>query len=147
MVRAHYFYDGAGLPDRPSILDVCDHPRIEQLCLAADALVTDYSSVMFDYAALDRPIVVHAPDWEMYRTVRGVCFDLLSGEPGDTPGAVSTSTDELARIFLDGTWNSPDNEALRAAFRARFCPYDDGRAAERVVRAVLLGEGGAPGGR
>ncbi|MFE7788538.1 CDP-glycerol glycerophosphotransferase family protein [Streptomyces sp. NPDC057460] len=147
MVRAHYFYDEAGLPGRPSILDVCDHPRIEELCLAADALVTDYSSVMFDYAALDRPIVVHAPDWETYRTVRGVCFDLLSGEPGDTPGAVSRSTEELARIFLDGSWNSPENEALRAAFRARFCPYDDGRAAERVVRAVLLGDEGAPGGR
>ncbi|MET7859955.1 CDP-glycerol glycerophosphotransferase family protein [Streptomyces sp. NPDC005318] len=140
MVRAHYFYEGAGLPDRPTILDVCDHPRIEELFLAADALVTDYSSVMFDYAALDRPILVHAPDWETYRTVRGVCFDLLSGKPGDTPGAVSTSTDELARIFLDGSWNSPENEALRAAFRARFCPYDDGRAAERVVRSVLLGE-------
>ncbi|MFE7708003.1 CDP-glycerol glycerophosphotransferase family protein [Streptomyces sp. NPDC057486] len=147
MVRAHYFYDGAGLPDRPTLLDVCDHPRIEELCLAADALVTDYSSVMFDYAALDRPIVVHAPDWETYRTVRGVCFDLLSGAPGDTPGAVSTSTEELARILLDGSWDSAENGALRAAFRARFCPYDDGHAAERVVRAVLLGEPAAPGGR
>ncbi|MFE7355069.1 CDP-glycerol glycerophosphotransferase family protein [Streptomyces sp. NPDC057543] len=145
LVRAHYFYEGAGLPEHPSLLDVCGHPRIEELCLAADALVTDYSSVMFDYAHLDRPIVVHAPDWETYRTVRGVCFDLLSGKPGDTPGAVSTDTDELARIFLDGSWESPANEALRAAFRARFCPYDDGRAAERVVRTVLLGESAAPG--
>ncbi|MFD7491313.1 CDP-glycerol glycerophosphotransferase family protein [Streptomyces sp. NPDC059832] len=140
LVRAHYFYEGAGLPDHPSLIDVCEHPRIEELCLAADALVTDYSSVMFDYAHLDRPIVVHAPDWETYRTVRGVCFDLLSGAPGDTPGAISTTTDGLARIFLDGSWRSPENEALRAAFRARFCPYGDGRAAERVVRQVLLGE-------
>ncbi|MEV6166139.1 bifunctional glycosyltransferase family 2 protein/CDP-glycerol:glycerophosphate glycerophosphotransferase [Streptomyces sp. NPDC052052] len=146
MVRAHYFYEGAGLPEHPSLIDVCDHPRIEELCLAADALVTDYSSVMFDYAHLDRPIVVHAPDWETYRTVRGVCFDLLSGRPGDTPGAVSTDTTELARIFLDGTWRSPANEALRAAFRARFCPYGDGRAAERVVRQVLLGERPDPSG-
>ncbi|MFD4945373.1 CDP-glycerol glycerophosphotransferase family protein [Streptomyces sp. NPDC058239] len=145
MVRAHYFYEGAGLPEHPSLVDVCDHPRIEELCLAADALVTDYSSVMFDYAHLDRPIVVHAPDWETYRTVRGVCFDLLSGKPGDTPGAVSADTDELARLFLDGSWRSPANEALRAAFRARFCPYDDGRAAERVVRRVLLGECAVPG--
>ncbi|MFJ9676477.1 CDP-glycerol glycerophosphotransferase family protein [Streptomyces sp. NPDC101194] len=147
MVRAHYFYEGAGLPEHPRLLDVCDHPRIEELCLAADTLVTDYSSVMFDYAHLDRPIVVHAPDWETYRTVRGVCFDLLSGRPGDTPGAVSTDTEELARILLDGSWRSPANEALRAAFRARFCPYDDGRAAERVVRQVLLGEAAPVGGR
>ncbi|MEW2181331.1 bifunctional glycosyltransferase family 2 protein/CDP-glycerol:glycerophosphate glycerophosphotransferase [Streptomyces sp. NPDC005406] len=140
MVRAHYFYGGAGLPTSPSVIDVSDHPRIEDLCLAADALVTDYSSVMFDYAHLNRPIVVHAPDWETYRTVRGVVFDLLSGRPGETPGAVATTTDELARIFNDGSWDSPESRELLAAFRARFCPYDDGRAAERVVRRVLLGE-------
>ena len=44
--------------------DVAAHPSIEELCLAADVLVTDYSSLMFDYAVLDRPIVIHAPDWE-----------------------------------------------------------------------------------
>lgn len=140
LVRAHYFYGGAGLPASPSVIDVSDHPRIEDLCLAADALITDYSSVMFDYAHLNRPIVVHAPDWETYRTVRGVVFDLLSGRPGETPGAVATTTDELARIFTDGSWDSPASRELLTAFRARFCPYDDGRAAERVVRRVLLGE-------
>ena len=86
------------------------------------------------------PIVVHAPDWEVYRTVRGVTFDLLSGRPGDTPGAVTTSTDELISCFRDGGWDSRANAGLRAAFRERFCPYDDGRAAERVVRTVFLGE-------
>ncbi|HEY9326963.1 MAG TPA: CDP-glycerol glycerophosphotransferase family protein, partial [Streptomyces sp.] len=140
MVRAHYFYGGAKLPDSSSVIDVSEHPRIEELCLAADALITDYSSVMFDYAHLNRPIVVHAPDWETYRTVRGVVFDLLSGRPGETPGAVATTTEELARVFNDGSWDSPANRELLAAFRARFCPYDDGRAAERVVRRVLLGE-------
>ncbi|MER5280345.1 bifunctional glycosyltransferase family 2 protein/CDP-glycerol:glycerophosphate glycerophosphotransferase [Streptomyces sp. NPDC002809] len=144
MVRAHYFYGGAGLPENPSVIDVSDHPRIEDLCLAADALITDYSSVMFDYAHLNRPIVVHAPDWETYRTVRGVVFDLLSGRPGETPGAVATTTEELARLFNDGSWDGPASKELLTAFRARFCPYDDGRAAERVVRRVLLGEEPAP---
>ncbi|MEV0097101.1 bifunctional glycosyltransferase family 2 protein/CDP-glycerol:glycerophosphate glycerophosphotransferase [Streptomyces sp. NPDC050738] len=140
LVRAHYFYAAAGLPSHPSLIDVSAHPRVEDLCLAADALITDYSSVMFDYANLDRPIVVHAPDWDIYRTVRGVYFDLLSGAPGETPGAVTTSTDELVAVLSDGTWCSEENTALRGAFRARFCTYDDGRAAERVVRRVLLGE-------
>ncbi|MFF3321988.1 CDP-glycerol glycerophosphotransferase family protein [Streptomyces sp. NPDC002889] len=140
LVRAHYFHEGSGLNAHPGIVDVSGHPSTEELCLAADALITDYSSVMFDYANLDRPIVVHAPDWEIYRAVRGVCFDLLSGAPGDTPGAVTRTTDELIRVFSDGTWDSADNRELRAAFRARFCAFDDGRAAERVVRHVLLGE-------
>ncbi|MFJ8074619.1 bifunctional glycosyltransferase family 2 protein/CDP-glycerol:glycerophosphate glycerophosphotransferase [Streptomyces sp. NPDC096176] len=140
LVRAHYFHDDSGLATHPGIIDVSGHPWAEELYLAADALVTDYSSAMFDYANLDRPIVVHAPDWETYRAVRGVCFDLLSGAPGDTPGAVTRTTDELIRVFSDGTWDNEANRELRAAFRSRFCAFDDGRAAERVVRHVLLGE-------
>ncbi|WP_330452424.1 MULTISPECIES: bifunctional glycosyltransferase family 2 protein/CDP-glycerol:glycerophosphate glycerophosphotransferase [unclassified Streptomyces] len=140
LMRAHYFYDGSGEPENASVIDVSAHPRVEDLCLAADALVTDYSSVMFDYAHLNRPIVILAPDWDTYRTVRGVVFDLLSGQPGETPGAVAMDTDELAEIFTGGGWNSPENEALLKAFKERFCPYDDGRASERVVRRVLLGE-------
>ncbi|MEV6856333.1 CDP-glycerol glycerophosphotransferase family protein [Streptomyces microflavus] len=137
LVRAHYFYGrsagAAGTVDG-RVLDVTAHPRVEELCLAADALITDYSSLTFDYACLDRPVVVHAPDWAAYRGARGTYFDLLSGRPGDTPGPVTTTSDELVEAFRTGEWRSPASAALRTAFRERFCPYDDGHAAERVVR-------------
>lgn len=109
---------------------------MESLCLASDALVTDYSSLMFDYAGLDRPIVVHADDWEAYEAARGTYFDLRAFPPG----AVARSEDELIDIFATGHWRGSRSSQLRAAFRERFCPYDDGRAAERVVRRVVLGE-------
>jgi CDP-glycerol glycerophosphotransferase len=99
-------------------------------------LVTDYSSLMFDYAVLDRPIVVYAPDWETYRVVRGTYFDLME-EP---PGAVARTEDELLDAFRTGAIRSEQADAARAAFRARFCTLDDGHAAERVVRRVWLGE-------
>ncbi|MDQ0984819.1 CDP-glycerol glycerophosphotransferase family protein [Streptomyces sp. V2I9] len=137
LVRAHYFYGRSaevGAPGAPGVIDVTGHPRVEELCLAADALITDYSSLTFDYACLDRPIVVHAPDWTAYRAARGTYFDLLSGRPGDTPGPVTTTPAELAGVFRTGEWRSPEAAALRTAFRERFCPYDDGHAAERVVR-------------
>ncbi|MET8446943.1 CDP-glycerol glycerophosphotransferase family protein [Streptomyces sp. NPDC005209] len=136
LLRAHYFYDRG--PGRHSgrIIDVTGHRSSEDVCLAADALVTDYSSIMFDYANLDRPIVVYADDWEVYRETRGVYFDLMA-EP---PGPVARTPGELARVFQDGSYRGPESRALRAAFRERFCPFDDGRAAERVVRRVLLGE-------
>lgn len=95
---------------------------------------------MFDYAGLDRPIVVHSADWEVYRAARGVYFDLVSGRPGDTPGVVARDEAAIAAAFRSGAWSSRGAAELRAAFRARFCPWDDGRAAERVVRRVLLGE-------
>ncbi|MGY0024413.1 bifunctional glycosyltransferase/CDP-glycerol:glycerophosphate glycerophosphotransferase [Streptomyces sp. YJ-C3] len=140
LVRAHYFYGAqAGLADtHPRILDVTGHPRVEDLCLAADALVTDYSSLMFDYACLDRPIVSYAPDWQAYRLARGTYFDLLSGLPGDTPGAVATTEDDLIGLFRDGGWDTPATTRLRSAFRDRFCAYDDGGAADRVVRKLFL---------
>ncbi|MFD8524723.1 CDP-glycerol glycerophosphotransferase family protein [Streptomyces capillispiralis] len=136
LLRAHYFYDRGGRRAGGRVIDVTAHRSSEEVCLAADALVTDYSSIMFDYANLDRPIVVYADDWDVYREIRGVTFDLMA-EP---PGPVTRTPDELARVFRDGSWAGAESAALRARFRERFCPFDDGRAAERVVRRVLLGE-------
>jgi CDP-glycerol glycerophosphotransferase len=146
LVRLHPGYPQdvlLGHLDAEGVLrDVSRHPRVEDLCLAADALVTDYSSLMFDYACLDRPIVVHAGDWEVYRRSRGVYFDLLSGRPGETPGVLATTEDELVEAFASGAWDGPEAAGLRAAFRARFCAFEDGRAAERLVRRVILGRPG-----
>ncbi|MGX6604350.1 bifunctional glycosyltransferase/CDP-glycerol:glycerophosphate glycerophosphotransferase [Micromonosporaceae bacterium Da 78-11] len=156
LVRAHYFYvpvTAAGsAPARTGrIVDVSANPVVEDLYLAADVLLTDYSSAMFDYAVLDRPLVIFAPDWPVYRELRGVYFDLMA-EP---PGAVATGYDELVAIFDDGRHVGAEATAARSAFRRRFCYLDDGGAAERVVRRVFLGErpvtendqfaGGCPG--
>ncbi|MBF9072139.1 bifunctional glycosyltransferase/CDP-glycerol:glycerophosphate glycerophosphotransferase [Streptacidiphilus fuscans] len=135
LMRAHYFYDDAGLrPDDVGVVDVSAYPVVEDLYLAADILVTDYSSTMFDYAVLDRPIVVFAPDWDEYQRVRGTYFDLMA-EP---PGAVASTPEELAELLRVGggadTW---ETEKLRGAFRAKFCALEDGGAAERVVRRVF----------
>ncbi|MEU6284165.1 bifunctional glycosyltransferase family 2 protein/CDP-glycerol:glycerophosphate glycerophosphotransferase [Streptomyces sp. NPDC047028] len=136
LLRAHYFYDRGRARSSGRIIDVTGHRSSEDVCLAADALVTDYSSIMFDYANLDRPIVVYADDWEVYQETRGVYFDLMA-EP---PGPVARTPEELARIFREGEHAGAGSRALRAAFRERFCQFDDGLAAERVVRRVLLGE-------
>ncbi|WDF38531.1 bifunctional glycosyltransferase family 2 protein/CDP-glycerol:glycerophosphate glycerophosphotransferase [Streptomyces sp. T12] len=140
LARAHPRHGGPLAPTAGQVIDVTDHPSVESLCLASDALVTDYSSIMFDYADLDRPIVIHADDREAYEAARGTYFDLRSFPPG----AVSRSEDELIDIFTTGHWRGSRSAQLRSAFRERFCPYGDGRAAERVVRHVVLGETGRP---
>ncbi|MFK4102642.1 CDP-glycerol glycerophosphotransferase family protein [Streptomyces sp. NPDC019531] len=139
LARAHHRHGGPLVsPATARVIDVSDHPSVESLCLASDALVTDYSSLMFDYANLDRPIVIHATDddYAAYEAARGTYFDLRSF----APGAVARSVDELTDIFATGHWRGSRSTQLRSAFRERFCPYDDGRAAERVVRHVVLGE-------
>jgi len=123
------------LQRRGLLLDVTDEPSAEDMMLVSDALLTDYSSLMFDYANTDRPIIVHGDDWAAYRAARGAYFDL----PADPPGHVSTSTDELTDLFASGAWQDARSAALRAAFRRRFCAYDDGHAAARVVSLIMLG--------
>ncbi|MCZ9351211.1 bifunctional glycosyltransferase family 2 protein/CDP-glycerol:glycerophosphate glycerophosphotransferase [Streptomyces mutabilis] len=140
LLRGHYFYGTSAHADElrstGRIVDVSGHPKVEELYLAADALITDYSSAMFDYGVLDRPIISYAPDWETYSAVRGTYFDLLQ-EP---PGAVATTQEELLRLLVSGEYDSAETTERRDAFRRRFCEFDDGHAAERVVRSVFLGE-------
>jgi CDP-glycerol glycerophosphotransferase len=133
LLRSHYL-DPEGAPlSHPGIRDVSAHPSIEDLLLASDILITDYSSLMFDYAVLDRPIIVYAPDWDAYRRTRGITFDLLA-EP---PGVVATSQADLVDAFITDEVHSEAATKARAQFRERFCYLDDGRAADRVVRRVF----------
>ncbi|MEU9924576.1 bifunctional glycosyltransferase family 2 protein/CDP-glycerol:glycerophosphate glycerophosphotransferase [Streptomyces griseoluteus] len=118
------------------LVDVSAHPDLPSLCLASDALLTDFSPLMFDYAGLDRPVVLHTGDWETFRTVRGAYLDLLARPPGP----LARTEEEVADVFASGHWRGVRSTRLRAAFRERFCPYDDGRAGERVVRHVVLGQ-------
>ncbi|MEU7821192.1 CDP-glycerol glycerophosphotransferase family protein [Catellatospora sp. NPDC049133] len=138
LTRSHYFYE-----DRPSaaagaarVVDVTSHPRVEDLYLAADVLITDYSSTMFDFAVLDRPIAVYASDWSYYKRTRGAYFDIAE----EHPGVFATTQEQLFELFASGAVDGEDARLRRAAFRERFCALEDGRAAERVVRRVLLGE-------
>jgi CDP-glycerol glycerophosphotransferase (TagB/SpsB family) len=108
------------------VVDVTGWPVVEELFAAADLLVTDYSSVMFDFAVTGRPMIFYVPDLEAYRAGRGWYFDL--GE--QAPGPLVASLDDLVAAVGDdpGRWAAP-----YAAWRNRYVPYDDGRASARVV--------------
>ena len=140
LVRAHYFYvpasaAGSAAVRSGTVIDVSAYPIVEDLYLAADVMLTDYSSAMFDYAVLDRPVVIFAPDWPVYQQLRGTYFD-LTAEP---PGAVATTYAQLVEVFRSGDYAGAAATAARTAFRAKFNSLEDGHAAERVVRRVFGG--------
>ena len=106
--------------------------EMEDLLAAADVLVTDYSSVMFDYAVLGRPMVFFVPDLERYRdTLRGFYFDFEAS----APGPLVRTTTELVTALGDGS-DVKYADAVRE-FRQQFCPRDDGHAGERVLDDLL----------
>ncbi|MFL6098443.1 MAG: CDP-glycerol glycerophosphotransferase family protein [Actinomycetales bacterium] len=117
------------------VRDVSKYPEIQELYLVSDALVTDYSSVFFDFACLRRPIIFYAYDLDSYRDeLRGFYLDYEL----EMPGPVVTTEKELYAAL-----NSlPDVEAEYAGrydeFLARFSPHDDGGAAARVVDEMLV---------
>jgi CDP-glycerol glycerophosphotransferase len=114
------------------VLDVTSYPDISDLFLIADALITDYSSVMFDFSVTGKPMYFFTPDLAHYRDdLRGFYFDLLA----DAPGPVLSDPAELVRHLRKP---SPAEFAERyAAWQERFNPRDDGLAGERVVQRMI----------
>ncbi|HET6742862.1 MAG TPA: CDP-glycerol glycerophosphotransferase family protein [Kribbella sp.] len=108
---------------------------VEELMLAADVLIAGCSPITFDYANLDRPIVLQ-PDHDRHNTY----FDVTEFPPG----VVARSTEELLDVLRNGTFAAPEAAKHRQLFREKFCEFDDGYAAERVVRRVFLGETDVP---
>ncbi|NUO96317.1 MAG: glycosyl transferase, partial [Nonomuraea sp.] len=118
------------MPAVPDIAhDVTTYPDIADLLLVTDVLVTDYSSVMFDFAATGRPIVFYGYDLAKYSTKRGLYLDL----PEQAPGPVLSTSSEV----VDALRSIDDVAAAHAdryeAFRAAYAPKDDGKATARVV--------------
>jgi CDP-glycerol glycerophosphotransferase (TagB/SpsB family) len=115
------------------LIDVTTYPDTGELMLIADVLVTDYSSVMFDFVSTDRPMIFYTPDLAHYSDVlRGFYFDFLDEAPGPV---VETGADLLAALVEVETAGEK-YAARRAAWRERFTPHDDGSAAERVVGRI-----------
>ena len=132
LVRGHYnsTHQADVFAGERRIRDVTRYPDIADLFVAADVLVTDYSSVMFDFALTDKPQVLLVPDLDQYRDVeRGFYLDFEEM----APGPLVSTTDEVAAALR----GEDSHAAARAACREQFCPWDDGRASARTVDWLL----------
>lgn len=135
LLRAHPHstveWDG---PSGMSAIDVSGHSDIRELYLAADVLVTDYSSAMFDFAVTGKPMLFFTYDLDEYRDVtRGFYFDFES----EAPGPLLSTTDEVADALEDLEAVSARYDSAYAAFCDRFCALEDGAATERVIEAFF----------
>ncbi|WP_291277768.1 CDP-glycerol glycerophosphotransferase family protein [Galactobacter sp.] len=117
------------------IINVSRYPEIQDLYSAADVLVTDYSSVFFDYSILKRPMVFFAPDLENYREeLRGFYLDYESTVPGEVVTTQEGLFSALDRALV--TADAGDDPRV-SEFSSQFNPHADGHSAERVVDRFL----------
>ncbi|MEV7724172.1 bifunctional glycosyltransferase family 2 protein/CDP-glycerol:glycerophosphate glycerophosphotransferase [Streptomyces sp. NPDC087917] len=139
LVRTHYL-NSVSLPPSVAgrVLDVSRHHDITPLLALADGLITDYSSVMFDYAVLDRPMLFFAYDYEKYATdIRGTYFDLKE----KAPGPVVATADELIQAVSAFDEADAKYAEARQRFLTEFGEYDRGDAARQIVEKFFTRSG------
>ncbi|MEU6390758.1 CDP-glycerol glycerophosphotransferase family protein [Streptomyces sp. NPDC046939] len=142
LVRRHYLVGGS-VPTSDFVRDVSRHPDAADLLLIADVLVTDYSSMMFDFARTGRPMLFHTYDLDHYRdSLRGFYLDFTAR----APGPLLRTSDEVIAALLDPDAAVAGYRDAYARFREAFCDLDDGTAAAQVADAMLAHRG-TDGGR
>ena len=133
LFRAHYLVADDFDFDayRGFIYDVSGYDDINDLYIAADLLITDYSSVFFDYAILNRPILFYMYDMEEYRDeMRGFYLDI-----GELPGSVVKTEGELVDIIKATDFGG--SKDLHRKFNDRYNSMNDGNAAERLTELIF----------
>lgn len=107
---------------------------IQELLLVSDILITDYSSVMFDYANLKRPMLFYTYDIDQYQNdIRGLYLDFYK----IAPGPMLSDNEELlhAIINIDRVKKNFDEKLVK--FSNRFCSLEDGNAAKRIIERLF----------
>ncbi|HEY8978424.1 MAG TPA: CDP-glycerol glycerophosphotransferase family protein, partial [Streptomyces sp.] len=116
------------------VFDVSSYPDIAELYLITDILVTDYSSLMFDFANTGRPMLFFTYDLEYYRDqLRGFYFDFER----QAPGPLLQTSDDLIDALGDIERIHASYADAYTEFKKMFCDLDDGHAAERVISRML----------
>ena len=135
ILRLHHFSAKGwkGVPADGFVYDLTDYESIEDLYIITDILITDYSSVMFDYAVLDRPMLFFTYDLDEYRDkLRGFNIDIEK----EAPGPLLYTSDEVldAIEHLDETI---ENSKQRVdAFHETYIPYECENSSEKVFNMM-----------
>lgn len=116
------------------VIDASFCQDINDLYLISDILITDYSSVFFDYGVLKRPVLFYMYDLEKYRdNLRGFYLDIYK----DLPGPVIEDENELLTSIKDIDDVLEPYKEHTKRFYEEFCSFDDGKASKRVLDLVF----------
>lgn len=130
MIRLHPLMNQGDLRDNGKFIDVTDYPDEKDLLLLADVLITDYSSIMIEYALLNKPIIFYPYDYEYYvKEERGFYFDYKD----NVPGPIAHSPQEIVKIIKEHDY---DFDKIKKFTRIEF-DDSDGKSTHRVINYIL----------
>lgn len=127
LFRGHYFVQENAYEEGVSQYIVPDFINTNELLSIIDILITDYSSIGFDYMATGKPIVYYIDDYEEYKTERGLYFD-----SDHLPGKMAKNILELKKFIIEEI-NYYKIHPLYSKAQQDFVPYEDGKVSARVI--------------
>lgn len=120
--------------DNKFAFDLHSYRCVEDLYLISDILITDYSSVMFDYALLNKPMLFFTYDLEDYRdNLRGLYVDIEK----EVPGPLVFNTDEIIDCVNNIDSVLTDNKERIETFKQKYLTYEVGNSCEQIVNYVM----------
>ncbi|HAR6249634.1 TPA: glycosyltransferase [Staphylococcus pseudintermedius] len=136
LVKVHPFvYSKAKeMPELKPYL-VPDFLDTNQLMPAVDLMITDYSSIFFDFLVTDKPIVFYVPDLDKYQNERGVYIDLCA-----LPGPVADNIQDVITLVSNESYKDVDVQEKYAKFKHNFVNYENGSVTERLIESVFLNQ-------
>lgn len=136
LVKVHPFvYSKAKeMPELKPYL-VPDFLDTNQLMPAVDLMITDYSSIFFDFLVTDKPIVFYVPDLDKYQNERGVYIDLCA-----LPGPVADNIQDVITLVSNESYKDADVQGKYAKFKHNFVNYENGSVTERLIESVFLNQ-------
>lgn len=134
LIRTHYLIaNNLDLKENSFAFDVSDYQDINDLYIVSDLLITDYSSVFFDYANLKKPMIFYAYDLEEYAgEIRGFYFDYTK----EAPGPILTK-EEQVYDEINQQLNVPTLSDNYEQFIKKYCNWEDGNSTQRAVSFIL----------
>lgn len=118
---------------RESIIDVSRYPDIQELMLASDMLITDYSSVMFDYLNTNKPIYFFCYDLDEYDQIRGFYFNFEE----EAPGPIVKNSSNLCRVISESEGYWKKYEEKYHTFQNKFIPLDGANSTEKICQRLI----------
>lgn len=134
LLRLHYLLSEqmANITLPHNVIDVSKYQDVQELYIVTDILITDYSSVMFDYSILKRPIIFYCYDLEEYTARRGLYFNLHD----NAPGPLCFTIEDVLNFILSPNYLDSYKGRLEQ-FNQEFAMHEDGNATIKVVEKVF----------
>lgn len=134
LLRQHHLTQSQKNGNDPRVIDVSNYPDAHELMVASDVLITDYSSIFFDWACSRKPVIFYTPDYDEYATkARGFYLDMKT----DLNAQLVQTEADLGAVFQERRWETAAWALQETTLYTQFCKLHDGTSSQKAVEWLL----------